>query len=149
MSADKTWVLVADASRASILRIQGPDRQLQPVFKEDFVHAHLASHEIGSDRPGRTFDSLGAGRHAKEPATDPAQVETERFAHQLAEVLETARKKQSITRLILVAPPRFLGVLRAALPEAVGTMVVAEVNKELTKLTPLELSERLEDVLSN
>jgi len=105
------------------------------------------SREIASDRPGRTFDSAGQGRHAKEEPTDPHRYEKKRFAHSLAERLETAVTRHEVDRLVVVLPPQLLGDLRAAMSAVLEKAVAAEVHKDLTNLPPHELERYLAEEL--
>jgi protein required for attachment to host cells len=63
------------------------------------------SHDVTSDRPGRTFDSAGDSRHAKELPTDSHRYEKRRFAHELAGLLEHQRTSEAYGQLLIVAPP--------------------------------------------
>ncbi len=67
MKSTVTWILIADESRARLLANHGPRRGVEPVSEDLLEGRILPGREIMSDRPGRTFDSVGAGRHAKEP----------------------------------------------------------------------------------
>ncbi|NJO67721.1 MAG: host attachment protein [Rhodospirillales bacterium] len=63
-----TWILVADGVRARLFVNKGVGKGIEPVDDQQFVGTNLPSREIGSDQPGRTFDSGGVGaRHAMEP----------------------------------------------------------------------------------
>jgi protein required for attachment to host cells len=101
-----------------------------------------------ADRPGRTFDSAGHGRHAMEPPTDPKRVEQHAFFTEVAERLEAAARGGKFDRLVLVAEPRALGELRRLLAPAVAAKVSAELDKDLTHLPPAEIGERLGGVLA-
>jgi protein required for attachment to host cells len=141
------WVLVADAARARLFQLEQPQLTLTPALGEELIGSNLPSREIASDRPGRTFDSGGQGRHAKEPPTDPARHAQEEFARDVARLLDDKRESRSFDRLIVVAPPQFLGDLRAVMPQQLQSAVAAEVAKDLTKLPPHELQDRLREVL--
>ncbi len=54
-----------------------------------------------------------------------------RFARQIAAALDAAKRKNEFDRIVLVAGPHFIGLLRSALPEAVRATLVAEVRKDL------------------
>jgi protein required for attachment to host cells len=54
-----------------------------------------------------------------------------RFARQIAAELSSAKRDGAFDRLVLVAGPAFIGLLRSALPEAVRMTLVAEVRKDL------------------
>ena len=148
MTSGTTWLVVADAARARIFRVEDRGSKLVPASNHQLVHASLADKELVSDKPGRTFDRFGQGRHAKEPPSDPAEVEARRFAKEVVETLDAERKKDALGHVILVAPPGFLGDLRAEMREPLSRIVAAQVNKDLSKLTPAELIEHLGDTLS-
>ncbi len=148
MKSIVTWILIADGSRARLLSNHGPGRGVEPVSEDLLEGRNLPGREIMSDRPGRTFDSVGAGRHAKEPRTDAREVEKQRFSHVLAEMLHRELGRGKFERLVLVAPPKELGRLRAELSPAVRDRVTAELNKDLTRLSLREVAEHLGAVMA-
>jgi protein required for attachment to host cells len=83
----RTWLLIADGSRAKVFESAGAQETLNEI--DDMALAiHLPkSGELLADRPGRTFDSLGAGRHAKENPTDPHRLLKRNFASKVGEKL--------------------------------------------------------------
>ena len=145
MPKPTVWVIVADGARARVFQLDQTQQTLRPALGEELIGSNLPSREIASDRPGRTFDSGGQGRHAMEPPTDPARYAQQEFARDIVRLLD--EKRQQFDRLVVVAPPRFLGDLRALMPPQLREAVGAEVAKDLTKLPPHELQERLRDVL--
>jgi protein required for attachment to host cells len=147
MSKPITWVLVADAARVRLFQVEQPQQTLAPALGQELIGTNLPSREIASDRPGRTFDSGGQGRHAKEPPTDPARHAQGEFARDVVRLLDEKRGSRSFERLIVVAPPQFLGDLRALMPQQLQESVSAEVAKDLSKLSLHELQDRLHEVL--
>ena len=146
MAKQTTWILVADATRARVFETS-PGGPLTSDLKRELSGENLSSAEIGSDRPGRTFDSGGQGRHGMEPPTDPKRHAKARFAHEVAQLLEDARKGHAFDRLIVVAPAQFLGDLRAAMPDQVARLVAEEVAKDFAMLPAHELETRLAESL--
>jgi protein required for attachment to host cells len=141
------WVLVADAARARLLQVEQPQQTLSPALGEELIGSNLPSREIASDRPGRTFDSGGEGRHAKEPPTDPARHAQHEFARDVVRLLDEQRERRSFDRLIVVAAPQFLGDLRALMPQPLQHAVCAEIAKDLSKLPPHELQVHLAETI--
>jgi len=141
-------VLVADGARARLFANEGGGKGLRPALDQEFIGTRLPSRDIATDRPGRTFDSAGQGRHAMEPPTDPHRHEKQVFAREVATVLEDARKKNAFNRLVLVAPPEALGDLRSELSDELQRMVTGELNKNLTKVPVYELPAVLKEVLA-
>jgi protein required for attachment to host cells len=148
MKPVRTWILIADGARARIVRNEGPGRGVEAVDGGLFEREAHATREIMSDRPGRAFDSAGAGRHAMELPTDPAREEKRHFAETLAAHLDDAVGKNTFDRLIVVAAPGTLGDLRAALSEKVRERIYAELDKDLTKVPNDKLASHLGDVIA-
>jgi len=88
MKKRTTWILIADGSRARFFVNKGPGEGLEPALGTEFIADKRKSREIGSDRPGRTHDIGGPGRHSMEPPTDPHEYEKIEFARELAQKLE-------------------------------------------------------------
>lgn len=139
---------MADGSRARLFASHGRGSAIETVSEGELQGLNVPGREINSDRPGRTFDSAGAGRHAKEPKTDPREVEKQRFTRDLAKMLHKELGKGRFEQLVLVAPPQELGRLRAELSAAVSERVSAELNKDLTHETPTELAKHLKAVMA-
>jgi protein required for attachment to host cells len=126
------WAVVANAARARLYELAGRGAPLAEL--EDMIRAEsrLKGHEIEADRPGRTFDSAGEGRHAMEPSLDPRKEEASRFAREIADQLETSYKNHRFERLCIIAPPEFLGLLREEIGKPLDDAVAGELNKDLT-----------------
>lgn len=141
-----TWVLIAHRGGARILENKGPGKGL--ILLQDIPHPEgkLKSRDLGTDEPGRSFDSHGA-RHSFEQEVGPAAHVAEVFARQIAGILEEGRVGQRYGRLVLVAEARFLGILRSALSRDTSALVTATLNKDLAHVETQEMSKRLQDVL--
>ena len=144
----KIWILIADAAHARVLETKGHGKPLIRV--PDFeMHAELPrSHDLGSERPTRTHESMGTTRHAVEPRTDPHRELKRAFAVHVAERLEAAVAAKSFDRLVIAAPPAMLGDLRHALHTQVRDKVAAEVPKDLVKIADQDLLPHFADVIA-
>lgn len=142
-----TWVLVADGARARLLTRAAKTEPFVPALDHEFIGSNIPSREIDADRPGRSFDSAGDGRHAMEPPTDPKRKRKADFAKELAALLDAEAKRGSFDQLVVVAPPQALGDLRAEFTEAVRGRIVEEINKDLVEATVEELTARLDEAL--
>ncbi len=139
----RTWILVADSSRARILMADNPLGPLTELEQLEHPAARSADQDLVSDRPGRTFDSFGQGRHAMEPNENPKHHEAVVFARQLGERLEQARLAGAFDKLVVVAAPAFLGLLRKQLSDETGKLISEEIDKNLVALDPTALREHL------
>ncbi|HKK07187.1 MAG: host attachment protein [Gammaproteobacteria bacterium] len=126
-----TWVLVAESSRAKIFEVAHPGGAL--VELEDLAHPASRQHEqeITADLPGRAYDSQGGQRHKMEEPTSPKHQEAVVFSRELAERLAAAHGAGAFERLVLVAPPAFLGLVREQLSVELARCVTDEVAKNL------------------
>jgi len=137
-----TWIAVLDGAQARFFALRkGDDGQ---IFEEaaPALNADLSREDRG--KPGRAFASAGGGlRHAVEPRSNARKLEKHNFAREVAEALDAALAERRYDRLVLVAPPRSLGELRELLSARVRACTSQEVPKDLTKLAPAALWEKL------
>jgi protein required for attachment to host cells len=139
-----TWILVADAARARLFLQQHGAASWRLV--QTFAHARSAAkgRDIMADRPGRVQQSVNDGtRSAMTRRTDPKTVEATHFAGELSTALDSFLHDQAGARLVLVAPPRFLGLLRQVLREPVRSHVVSELARDLTRVAEHDLPEQV------
>jgi protein required for attachment to host cells len=138
-----TWVVVAESSRAKLFAWDKPSAPLREL--EDLTHpeSRLHEQELTTDLPGRAFDSAGEGRHAMGQVVSPKQEEAVRFAKTIGDRLESGRVEGCFEKLILVAAPQFLGLLRDSLSDNTKKLVVKEINKNLVQHDAAEIRSRL------
>jgi protein required for attachment to host cells len=136
------WVVVCDGGKALVLENAGDD--VFPNLKTREVHdrPNPRSHEQGTDEPGRVFQSVGSTRSAMEQTDWHEQSEHE-FLTKLAARLEAAVKAGQVKSLIIVAPPRALGVIRNAYTPALRTAVRAEIDKDLVRMPVHQIEKHL------
>jgi protein required for attachment to host cells len=143
----RTWLLIADGSRAKVFESIGAHKMLHEIDDMALAIDLPKSGEILADKPGRTFDSVGAGRHAKENPTDPHRHLKRVFATKVVGELRRAMLAKRFDRLILVAPPAFLGDLREELPKDLKDKVADEVTSDLTNTPEQQLQTHPKDIL--
>jgi len=130
-------IVVADQAEA--IFYDTPSLQAQP---REVAHisdplAHQHDRDFSSDRPGRSYESVGGQRHAIEREDDPRQREAVRFAKRISRRLDEARRKGEYDELIVVAGPPFLGLMRKEMSRPTRERVVHEVRKDLVH-SPVE-----------
>ncbi len=138
-----TWVLIANGGEARIVETEGRGGEVRDVDGMQFENATPPARDIMADKPGRAFDSAGQGRHAMEYTSDPAEQSELDFARQLSEVLETAFRNKRFDELSIVAAPAMLAKLRQALAPQVGATLRAEIDKDYTKVSKIDLPDYL------
>jgi len=147
MKTHKTWILIADGARARIVEQDGPGTALKDALGFGYAASHAPSREFGSDKAGRGMGRDGSSHHTKAAKVDWHTFEKHLFAAQLAKELDKAHGEGAFDDLVLVAPPKALGELRAALGASVKQRVAAEIGKDLTHLAVHELGDHLSDVI--
>lgn len=143
-----TWILVATRTEASIFASRGRDLPLTLAEHIDNPRGRLQSSDVEEDRPGRSFDRAGYGRHSlssQESARDRIE---HAFASQLAELLDKRRCEGVFDQLVVVAGPHLLGLLRAAFSKPVHQLIKVELNKELTRPSEALLRQQLAGLAS-
>ena len=124
-------IVVADQAEAVFYDSASLGMPLREVAKITDAAAHLHDRDFCSDRPGRTHASVGSARSAYTRETNSRQLEAVRFARRIARRLDEARRKEEYERLIIVAGPSFLGLMREELSKPTKARVVHEVPKDL------------------
>lgn len=145
-------VVVADGRKMLLFRNQGDEAypNLEVVDHETKVTPHRE--DMATDEPGSTFSgSAGSGEVGGAPGannrsgyeeTDFHQLEEDRFAADVAEMLRKRALANDFSKLIVVAPPRALGELRKNYHKEVEARILGEIAKDLTN-RPTDEIERL------
>jgi len=142
-----TWVVVADSGRCRIFSLAADNAALEELQDAVNPAARLHESDITGDRPGMAFDKKAQGRHAMPGKQSAKAHAADAFAQTLATALNDAQLAGSYERLVLFAPPHFLGSLRSHLSPAVASRVKASVDVDITRETAPQIRERLRKLL--
>lgn len=142
-----SWILVANRTGARILDKQGSTFNLRETIAHEA--GRRRDRDVDSDRQGRAFDRIGGNRHALSSSETPHDHDAKAFARELAERLRADRLQQRFERLVLVAEPRFLGLLRAALDEGTARTVIGTVPKDLAEVPLQDLARHMGELTSS
>jgi protein required for attachment to host cells len=126
------WVLIGDGRRALFFVNHGDADLLDLRVLETRVDDNPPTHEQGSDRPGRSFNSFSPGRSAMENV-DWHELEEERFARDMAARINVAAESHELKEIVVIAPPKTLGEIRKELSTKAQGLVVGELAKDLTR----------------
>ncbi|MDH5472309.1 MAG: host attachment protein [Gammaproteobacteria bacterium] len=139
----KTWVVVAESSRAKIFELKKKNTPLKEL--KDFLHPSSRLHEqqISSDLPGNTHDNHGYAGHKMTAQTTIKEQESMSFAKTIGQHIEKARSKGEFQQLILMSPPAFLGQLRKQLSRQTFKRIISEIDKNLVRHTPHDIRAHL------
>jgi protein required for attachment to host cells len=142
-----TRVIVAHDSGARTFENRGPGKGLVQVSEVDFEDGRRHAGELDADQGGRSATRAGHG-HAYESHEDSRQHAVGYFAKQLAQDLARELHLGAFDQLVLVAPPRFLGMLRDALDSKLQRALIGTVCKDLPRATGEELCKHVASLIA-
>jgi len=143
-TATGTWILVADCGRARILnQSDQASVELEVIKDMEYSASRLPAHEQVSDQPGY-FKGRAGSLDAGDPETDFKHRMAQRFAREIVQELDYGRQHGEFGRLIVIAAPMFLGVLKSQLNGPLMKTLERSIDKEYTALSCTEIAARLQ-----
>lgn len=159
--AGTRWVVVADEAVARFL-VSDPDApgELLPVHAFTDPEAHVKEGEQkvndGGRRSGRVSSEGGNAGHSRNfgggasvvasAGVEDRHLEAQAFARRVAAHLAEAHRQKQFDSLVLVAAPRFLGLLRKELDAKVSAVVEHELNKDVIHESEAQVAARLREL---
>jgi len=143
----QTWVLIADGGRARLLstaRVAGDDNFVQLAA---YDNSEALEAPASTDRPGRSFESANATRHAVAEYSELNKQPKLEFADYLADIVNQGAVNEDYSRLMIVAPPTLLGRLRESLSDQAKERLIGSLDKDLTHVGLADLPKHLEGVV--
>lgn len=142
----KNWLVIANAARARVL--EESDTRPGYVHVADLLHPQSRQKGVAlaGDRPGHAHaEGVGHGQGSTSyvPRTDPREREHDRFAREVAQLLEEGVAAHRCAGLVLVASSPFLGRLKSHLGEQARKAVIRTLDADYTALSEDELAQRL------
>ena len=135
-------VVVADSSKARILLAESGQSPL--IDDRDFIHpeSRLREQDLVSDGTGSESAAGGYGQHSMGHEKTAHDQEMKNFADELCVEIDKLRQSSDLRRIYLVASPKFLGLLRAAMSKQCSALLEEEISKDL-------VSHSIEDIRSH
>lgn len=143
----RTWIVLAESSRARILEAANPSSPLTEVATLEHPEARAHETELTSDLPGSRVSAGGASHGGMAQAKSPKQEHALHFARELAGRLDHDLRDGRYHRLILAAAPKFLGHLRDELSTITSSVVALEYPKNWLHDDPKTIRAHLPDYL--
>jgi protein required for attachment to host cells len=142
VSKSREWIVVCDGAKALVFENTGDALTPKLETREVYQQEDPATRELGTAAPGRIMNSVGTARSAVEQ-TDWHDREERSFLEDLAKRLDAALEAGQFRSLVLVAPPRALGVIRGVYSQALRDAMRAEIDKDLVKMPVPEIEKHL------
>lgn len=140
--ANKACVLVTDGRKSLFFRNEGDAEfpNLKALSKR--IDDNPADRDQKTDAPGRApVPITGGTRRSAYDEADFHQREEDRFALEVAGFLREQALSNKFDSLIVVAPPKTLGVLRQHYHDEVRRRISAEIPKDLVKHPVVEIEQ--------
>ncbi len=137
--ATNMWVAVLDGAHGIIFANEGTALAPHLVARKTYRQDNPPAHEQGRDRPGRVHESMGHGRSGVE-IPDPHQKAEDTFVNAIIAELAHEATNGAFEKLVIVAPPVALGVLRKHIGHALAPYIVKEIAADYTKMPVAEIT---------
>lgn len=135
-----TWVATFNGAQARFYEWRRADASLAPL---DLGVGPGDHRPIYSDRPIRTYASLGPGRGTGDQETDGERSLEKAYVGRIADALE--RHASQFDRLVIAAAPRALGDFRRAAAPHILDKVWQELHHDYVNTSAGELLDRLSE----
>jgi len=141
---NQALVLVADGRKMLFFRNHGDENQIDLRTEAHDERQDAKDSDLKTDLAGAAAHSAGAagsgvgaqgGGHVSRPAmdeTDYHQLEEDKWVKEAADELKKRALRNDYDALVIVAPPKALGVLRKELHKEVEKRIIKTINKEMT-----------------
>ena len=142
-SLDRLWIVVADGGAARILAVSEDRSRIEVLREMNAPTMHLKTHDLVTDRAGRSFESSSPTRHAIAAKHDPHEQQKSHFIQTVADLLGEDNRAGLFDRLILIVTPAQAKTLQDGLDPQTRARVRETITKDLTKEAPNHVWERM------
>lgn len=139
----RTWALVADAAHARLFGIDQPGEHWTLLQEFDNPAGRAHGRDFLAKEDGAIQHKEGSFFRSSLEPLSMKQVESRRFAHDLCGILYAASQQRRYERLILIAAPEFLGMLRKELPRILSRKLMDDIPRDYGRLSALELEKQV------
>jgi protein required for attachment to host cells len=141
-----TWILVANASQASVyssprVKLFNGHAQLELVDTIEHPTSREKNLAIASDKLGHH----GHGTFVE--SSEPKEHEMAIFAKELANYLEEGRVRHQFDDLIIVASPKFQGMIHQQMNNQLNRCLSMNIGKDYTQQSERQLISHLQEHL--
>ena len=133
-----TWIIAADESRARVLQVLDREQRLSEI--DDLVNpaGRAQDRELQTDAEPR-FNGSQGGPASDSERQGAVEHSARTFAKEVGRYLDKARNEHRYDQLIIVAPPKVLGMMRKELGKEVEKLVADELPKDLSWFNAREI----------
>jgi protein required for attachment to host cells len=140
------WVLVADDGVARVYIRTGQHLRIR---SEIFPPSVPLDEELANDTVGRNANSATGQRHKYEPSMNESRQDELEFAREICFWINKSAQDDEFERIVVIAAPKMLGMLRPGFSAVVQDRIIAEINKDLTGQDLKKLEKDLPSLIAN
>lgn len=120
-------IIVANADRAKVY-LDNSNKNMELTTELEHPENRQKTQELLSDRPGH-YKTGGVTRGSYSLRTDPKEAEKNKFAIKVANLIENKVNSTGCRCLILIAEPKFYGLLKKHLSKTVNNSIQLVIKK--------------------
>lgn len=140
---NREWILFADRAHAKIYTRHYVNGAMQEHLQLEHPAARQSQHEQGTDRPGRGHVSGSDQRHAYADHADFPEQESQAFLKDVSREINYAAENDQLDKLILIALPKTMAVVKSEFSKQTMKKVSAEYAKNLINTPEGQLQKKL------
>ncbi len=140
MKKNIIWIAVIDSHNAKIFQTSKEEKEVPNLIRE------IAIKTEPNPEQGRSFDSLGNGRHAMEPHSNFKDVERQHFASEIEKFFHESLNQNKFQNLILISPHKMLSALEEKLSKQVQQKITHRLHKNISEFSPTEIKTYLTEM---
>lgn len=138
----QSWLVVCDGAKAMVLQNDGNADRPNLTVIETLDQPNEPDREIGSDRAGRAHQANGVSGSAVDQTDWHKQAEAE-FLKEVAGRIAALADDGNDNDIVLVAPPRALGLLRPQFSSSVKAAIKTEIPKDFVHMPVSDIEQHL------
>lgn len=140
------WVVVADSARVRLFQ-KGEGQSLEEFDVMLNPDARVREQDLVSDGPGRGLNRSRSSRFSMADAESHRDHAQKAMAMVLAQRLRQARLDGGMSRLHILAAPRFLGQIRDCLDDETHSLIHSETAKNVSRMGAADIRKQLPEYL--
>jgi protein required for attachment to host cells len=125
------WIIVANASTARIYEALSR-HSIKQIHNFEHRQSRMKAEQLVTDFPAHRRSPVYAGGSYTE-RSDPHHHEVEKFAVEIAKIIEQAHARSQFEQIVLIMPPEFLGIFLKHLSDTSKDSIRLSINKDYTK----------------
>lgn len=138
------WLVNTDTNLCRIYQYTTQPRELKLLNEIKHPENKERNQDLVTDRPGH-YSTNTTTRGSYSPETEPKEIQIDKFAKEIADILENGRVHQLYNQLIIIALPHMNGLLHQHFNKHVQELVIHKITKDFIHVTDRELLDILKE----